>query len=82
MERERLTEVLSTVEHAQHLLSEVQAYNNVESFQKASLQLMLAKQSISAIDQQQLTKNEQVKLSRAQELLRHLNETKDSIQSL
>jgi hypothetical protein len=81
IEQEKLSDALNAVEKAQVLLIDVQAYNNIERFQQASLQLLLARKSLLDIDQQSLTENERKELKRAQELIKHLNDTKEFIQS-
>jgi len=82
IEQEKLSVALAAVEKAQALLIDAQAYNNIERFQKAALQLLLARKSLLDIDQQILTENEQKEVKRAQELLKHLNDTKEFIQSV
>jgi len=79
---DRLFHLENQVEKAQLLLNEAQAYPNPEFLQKAQQQLFFAQQLISEIDKEDLSHQQKQKIRHSKELVRHLLETKCSIDSL
>jgi len=78
----RFFQVINEIEKAQLVLLNAQAYPNPELLQKAQQQLLLAQQLLTEIDKEELNDQQKQQIGQSKELMRHLFETKSSIDSI